>query len=76
MPVALTPLEYRLISYLAHHRGRVVPASELGENLYAHDHERDTNAIEAVVARLRRKLKSGIIETRRGFGYLVKDDRA
>ncbi|CAN5192323.1 response regulator transcription factor [soil metagenome] len=76
VPIVLTPLEYRLISYLCHHRGRVVPATELSENLYAHDNERDSNAIEAVVARLRRKLKSGIIETRRGFGYLVKDDRA
>lgn len=70
-PVMLSPLEYRLISYLMHHADRVVPASELGEHLYDLEHERDTNAIEVIVARLRRKLGSGAIETRRGFGYLM-----
>ena len=45
--------------------------AELGENLYSHDSERDSNAIEALVGRLRRKLKTDVIETRRGFGYVV-----
>ena len=44
---------------------------ELSDNLYSHDSERDSNAIEAVIGRLRRKLKADIIETRRGFGYIV-----
>jgi DNA-binding response OmpR family regulator len=68
-PVALTPLEFRLINYLAHHRNRVVPQAELCENLYDINNERDPNAIEALVARLRRKIKTPLIETRRGFGY-------
>jgi DNA-binding response OmpR family regulator len=69
--VGLTPLEYRLINYLFQHRGHIVSQNELSENLYEHDSDRDPNAIEALVGRLRRKLKVDIIETRRGFGYLV-----
>ena len=69
--VMLTPLEFRLLNYLFHHRGRVVSQAELSENLYSHDSERDSNAIEALVGRLRKKLKTDVIETRRGFGYIV-----
>jgi two-component system, OmpR family, response regulator len=71
IPVQLTPLEYRLLHYLLHQRGRVVSQGELSENLYSHDSERDSNAIEALIGRLRRKLKVDLIETRRGFGYIV-----
>jgi DNA-binding response OmpR family regulator len=71
IPVILTPLEFRLLNYLFHHRGRVVSQAELSENLYSHDSDRDSNAIEALVGRLRRKLKADVIETRRGFGYIV-----
>ena len=74
IPVNLTPLEYRLISYLFHNRGRVVSQTELSDALYSHDNERDSNAIEALVGRLRRKIKARIIETRRGFGYTVAVD--
>ena len=73
VPVALSPLEYRLIAYLMHHAGRVVPTVELSDHLYDLDNDRDPNAIEVIVARLRRKLGSGVIETRRGFGYLVAE---
>ncbi len=75
-PVQLTPLEYRMLSYLLHHRGRVVSQLELTEQIYAQDFERDSNAIEVLVARLRRKLKIKLIETRRGFGYLIANDDA
>lgn len=72
-PIALSPQEYRLLSYLMHHAGRVVPQLELTEHLYAQDYERDSNAIEVLVGRLRRKLGIDFIETRRGFGYLVSE---
>lgn len=72
-PISVSPLEYRLIGYLLHHKGRVVPPSELIEHLYGDDDARDANALEAVVTRLRRKLGQDFIETRRGFGYLVSD---
>jgi len=76
IPVNLTPLEFRLVNYLFHHRGRVVSQTELSENLYSHDSERDSNAIEALVGRLRKKLKADVIETRRGFGYIVPAEAA
>lgn len=74
VPVALSPLEYRLVAYLLHHKDRVVPPSELIEHLYGDDDARDANALEAIITRLRRKLGSGAIETRRGFGYCIPDD--
>lgn len=76
VPVLLTPLEFRLLNYLFHHRGRVISQAELSDNLYSHDSERDSNAIEALVGRLRRKLKADVIETRRGFGYIVTAEAA
>ena len=69
--IALTPLEYRCLSYLMHHAGRVVPPGELMEHLYAHDHDREPNAVEVLIGRLRRKLGVDLIETRRGFGYVI-----
>jgi len=71
VPIALSPLEYRLIAYLMHHKGRVVPMPELLEHVYGDDDGRDVNTLEALVARLRKKLGPGAIETRRGFGYLI-----
>ena len=71
VPVALSPLEYRLLAYLMHHKDRVVPATELLEHLYGDDDAHEANALEAVMTRLRRKLGPSAIETRRGFGYAV-----
>lgn len=76
VPVALSPLEYRCLSYLMHHGGRIVPAVELMEHLYAHDHDRVPNAVEVLIGRLRRKLGVELIETRRGFGYIVRGPTA
>lgn len=72
--LSLTALEYRLLAYLLHHRGRAVPAGELLDHLYDGEAERETNAIEALLARLRRKLGLPLIETRRGHGYLIAAD--
>jgi DNA-binding response OmpR family regulator len=71
--IVVSPLEYRQLAYLLHHKGRVVPPSELIEHLYGDDDARDANALEAVVTRLRKKLGQDLIETRRGFGYIVPD---
>ncbi len=70
-PVRLTALEFRVLSYLMHHRGRAVPQSELAEHIYPIDEERDSNTIEVFIARLRRKLGPGAIDTVRGFGYRI-----
>ena len=63
MPVRLTAHEFRVLSYLMHHRGRVVAQTELVEHVYAQGFDRDSNTIEVFVARLRRKLGDSLIET-------------
>lgn len=70
-PVPLTPQEYRLAAFLIHQRGRVVGQQELAEHLQSVHSERESNAVEVLVGRLRRKLGAPLIETRRGFGYIV-----
>lgn len=71
VPLSLSPLEYRLVAYLIKHRGKVVGQGELEENVYGHDEPHNSNALEVLVGRVRRKLGTPLIETRRGFGYLV-----
>jgi two-component system OmpR family response regulator len=68
-PVKLTGHEFRVLSYLMHHRGRVVSQSELTEHIYAQGYDRDSNTMEVFIARLRRKLGATFIETVRGMGY-------
>ena len=74
-PVKLTSHEFRVLSYLMHHRDRVVSQSELTEHIYAQDFDRDSNTVEVFVARLRRKLGAPVIETVRGLGYRMGADR-
>lgn len=71
VPINLTPQEYKLLAYLAHQRGRVVSQLEITEHLYAQDFERESNSIEVLVGRVRRRLGSDIIKTKRGFGYYM-----
>jgi len=65
----LTSHEYRVLAYLMHHRDQVVSRSVLVEHIYAQDFDRDSNTVEVFVARLRKKLPAGLIETVRGQGY-------
>jgi two-component system, OmpR family, response regulator len=69
VPVKLTSHEFRVLSYLMHHRGRVVSQTELTEHIYAQGFDRDSNTVEVFIARLRRKLGPAFIETVRGMGY-------
>ena len=69
--VKLTSHEYRLLSYLMHHQGRVVSRTELVEHLYDQDFDRDSNTIEVFVGRLRKKIGADVIQTVRGLGYLL-----
>jgi two-component system OmpR family response regulator len=71
-PARLSPLEFRLLDYLGHQPGRAVSAGELADHLYGVAETSDTNAIEAIVARVRRKFGADVISTRRGFGYLLQ----
>jgi two-component system, OmpR family, response regulator len=72
VPIKLTSLEFRLLSYLMHHIGEVVSRTELVEHLYDQDFDRDSNTIEVFVGRLRRKLGLDLIETVRGMGYRIR----
>ena len=73
MAVELTTFEYRILEHLMLRAGEVVSKSELTERLYDQDFERDSNVIEVLVGRLRRKLDPAEqlhpIETLRGRGY-------
>ena len=71
-PVKLTSHEFRVLSYLMHHRGRVISQGELTEHIYAQDWDRDSNTVEVFIARLRRKLGGSFIETVRGLGYRIQ----
>jgi two-component system, OmpR family, response regulator len=73
--VRLTSHEFRVLSYLMHHRGRVVSQAELTEHIYAQQFDRDSNTVEVFIARLRRKLGSGLIHTVRGLGYRIDAER-
>lgn len=67
--LVLTSHEYRVLSYLMHHQGEIVSRADLIEHIYGQDFDRDSNTIEVFVARLRKKLPPGLIETARGLGY-------
>jgi two-component system OmpR family response regulator len=71
--IKLTSLEFRLLSYLMHHGGKVVSRTELVEHLYDQDFDRDSNTIEVFIGRLRKKLGVDVLHTIRGMGYCVSE---
>lgn len=75
-PLVLTSHEYKLLSHLMQRKGEVLSRTELAEHLYPDDSERDSNTIEVFIARLRKKLPEGSIETVRGLGYRLVDPSA
>ncbi|SNR45662.1 response regulator transcription factor [Paracoccus sediminis] len=68
----LTGFEQRILAYLILHQNRIVGRIELSEHLYEAETDRDFKSIEVVIGRLRRKVGDGVIETRRGEGYLLR----
>lgn len=68
-PVTLTALEYRILAYMMHRPGHIASQAELTEHVYAQDFDRDSNTIEVMIGRLRRKLGRNTIRTVRGLGY-------
>lgn len=72
--IKLTSHELRLLSYLMHHKGKVISRTELTEHLYDQDFDRDSNTIEVFVGRLRKKLPDDCIQTVRGLGYQIGED--
>jgi two-component system, OmpR family, response regulator len=71
-PVKLTAQEYKLLSYLMHHKGKVVSRTELIEHIYDQDFDRDSNTIEVFITRIRKKLGADLITTIRGLGYSLE----
>ncbi len=72
-PVHLTAQEFKLLSYLMHHPGKVVSRTELTEHIYDQDFDRDSNTIEVFVNRIRKKLGVPVIRTVRGLGYRLEE---
>ncbi len=75
-PVKMTAQEYKLLSYLLHHKGKVVSRTELIEHIYDQDFDRDSNTIEVFVTRIRKKLGADVITTIRGLGYSLEEPAA
>lgn len=75
-PISVTAFEYRILAYLMLNSRRVVTKSELMDQLYGNDLEPDSNVLEVLIARLRRKLNPSHapppIETLRGQGYRMR----
>ncbi len=74
--VTLTALEHRLLAYLMHRPNAIISKAELTEHIYDQGFDKDSNVIEVLVNRLRKKFGAGFIKTRRGLGYMIGDDAA
>ncbi|KRW93948.1 response regulator transcription factor [Paracoccus sp. MKU1] len=72
LALKLTAFETRILAYLIHHQNRIVSRSELSDHLYDSAADRDFKSIEVVIGRLRKKIGEGLIETRRGEGYVLR----
>jgi two-component system OmpR family response regulator len=71
--VTLTALEHRLLTYMMHRPGAIISKAELTEHIYDQSFDKDSNVIEVLVNRLRKKFGADFIKTRRGLGYMVGD---
>lgn len=74
--VSLTGTEFRLLRYLMLHPGKLLSKTTLTEHVYQLDSDKDSNVIEVYINRLRQKLGQGLIQTRRGQGYIFGHDKA
>jgi two-component system OmpR family response regulator len=72
--VTLTALEHRLLTYLMYRPNAIVSKAELTEHIYDQAFDKDSNVIEVLVNRLRKKFGADFIKTRRGLGYMIGDD--
>jgi two-component system response regulator PhoP len=78
--IVLTGHEYRILEYLMVHAGKVVSKTELTEHIYDQDFDRDSNVVEVLIGRIRKKIDPDSsrrpIETLRGRGYRMSRDTA
>lgn len=69
LPLKLTAFEWRVLSALMLRKGAVIERMELLERVYEGDADTDSNSLEVIIGRLRRKIGAQMIETVRGLGY-------
>jgi DNA-binding response OmpR family regulator len=76
--ISLTHKEYALLEYLVRNAGRVVSRTDIGEHVWDETFDPFSNLIEVYINRLRRKIDpdgtSGLLQTRRGAGYILQSD--
>ena len=72
-PLALTPHEHRILAYLMHHPDKLVTRGELGEHVYEGGFDPDSNALDVLIGRIRRKLPRELIHTVRGQGFRLAE---
>lgn len=70
--VTLTAREFGILEYLALHRGKVVSRTELYEHLVDENDDTLSNLLDVHVFAIRKKLRAGLIKTRRGQGYCIE----
>ena len=70
-PIELTAQEYRILAFLMHHAGKLVSRTDLMEHIYARDADSDSNVIDVLVGRIRRKLPEPMLQTVRGQGFVL-----
>lgn len=73
-PLQLTAQEQRILSYLMHNAGQVVSRSEIAEHVYQRDLEPDSNTVDVLIGRIRKKLGHPLIRTERGLGFRLIED--
>jgi two-component system OmpR family response regulator len=71
VPIELSPKEYALVEYLAHHRGALVTRTMIYEHIYDDESDSLSNVLDVYVSRIRKRLGSDFIRTRRGEGYVL-----
>ncbi|MEF7614524.1 response regulator transcription factor [Aquincola sp. MAHUQ-54] len=73
-PLALTAQEHRILAYLMRRQGALVSRSEIAEHVYARDLDPDSNTLDVLIGRIRRKLGVALIHTERGLGYRLSHE--
>jgi two-component system OmpR family response regulator len=72
-PLTLTAQEHRILAFFIHHPGRIISRTELIEHVYDRNFDRDSNVIDVLIGRIRRKLKEDMITTVRGQGFVLAE---
>lgn len=76
LPVQVTAQEFRILSYLMHHADRIVSRTELAEHVYDRHFDLDSNTLEVLIGRIRKKIGAAYIQTVRGQGYKLTKPEA